>query len=109
MQRIIVLKGDRNAAMQSVMNRLQYGLNNLMLNDGSFYVPTNGHQYDMQGYNGEIACPPHAQGWPPELQEYIKRVAVATAMAIVDSIYTEEELNEKVDGILLDNESPKMA
>jgi hypothetical protein len=104
MQRITdVLKGNRNKAMQEVMNKLQYGLNNLSLTDGSFYVPTNGHQYHA-GYNGEIASPHHAQGWPPELQEYIKRVAIATAMAIVDSIYTEEELNERVDRILLTDE-----
>jgi hypothetical protein len=91
------------------MTKLMYGLNDLTLLDRSYFVGTNGSSYNMQGYSGEIAAPYQAQGWPPELQEYIKRVAVATAMAIVDSIYTETELDARVDTILLDSEPPKMA
>ena len=96
-----MLKANRNEVLHRVLHKLKYEMNHPATMDGSFYLETNGQVYHMNGYSGEIAVPHCAQGWPPELQEYIKRVAMTTAIAIVESIYTEEELDARVDGILL--------
>lgn len=40
-------------------------------------------------------------GWPPFLAEYIKELVENVSIAVVDSIYTEQELDEKIDNTLL--------
>lgn len=96
-----MLKDSRSAILNNILNKLKYEMNHPATMDGSFYLETNGQVYTMQGYLGEVSAPYCAQGWPPELQEYIKRVAMTTAIAIVEAIYTEGELDERLDRILL--------
>lgn len=96
-----MLKANRNEVLNKVLHKLKYEMNHPSTTDGSFYLNTNGQVYNLQGYSGEISTPYCSTGWPPELQEYIKRVAMTTAIAIVESIYTEEELDARVDKILL--------
>jgi hypothetical protein len=46
--------------------------------------------------------PYEAAGWPPAMLEHVKTIVHNTAVAIVESIYTEEELDKKAEDILLD-------
>jgi hypothetical protein len=45
--------------------------------------------------------PYQAVGWPLELQDFIREVAYAAARSIIENIYTEKELEQKVEDILL--------
>jgi hypothetical protein len=63
------------------------------------------NRYDLQAdivsaINGAYK-PYEAIGWPPGLENYIRSVAEMTALAIINSIYTEGELDEQMDKILL--------
>jgi len=40
-------------------------------------------------------------GWPPEIQDFVREVAFAAAKSIIENIYSEKELEEKVENILL--------
>lgn len=46
--------------------------------------------------------PHEAIGWPPAMLDHIKTIMHNTAIVIVESIYTEQELDNKAEGILLD-------
>lgn len=46
--------------------------------------------------------PSESAGWPPLMLDHIKSIMHNTAIAIVESIYTEQELDEKAEGIILD-------
>jgi hypothetical protein len=46
--------------------------------------------------------PHESAGWPPLMLDHIKSMMHNTAIAIVESIYTEQELDEKAEGIILD-------
>lgn len=46
--------------------------------------------------------PPESIGWPPGLMEHIKTMNHNLAITILNAIYTEEELNNKVEQIILD-------
>lgn len=84
--------------------KLQNDLNYIVTECGDFSDMNNGDQY-IYGQGVDIQTPPYSAGWPPGLAEFVRRVAIATATSVVDAIYTEEELNEKVDGILLTDET----
>lgn len=45
--------------------------------------------------------PPEAIGWPPGLLEHVRCMNHNVAVAIVESIYTEQELDNKVERIIL--------
>lgn len=47
--------------------------------------------------------PYQSVGWPAGIQEFIREVAFAAAMSVIDEIYTQSELDEKVDKILLNS------
>lgn len=58
--------------------------------------------YDIVISATHNAIKPHeAIGWPPGLEQYIRNVAEQVGIAIVNEIYTEEELDARVDEILL--------
>ena len=46
--------------------------------------------------------PLEAAGWPPGLLEHIKTIIHNISIAIVDSIYTQKELDDKIESIILD-------
>lgn len=47
------------------------------------------------------SCTPYeAAGWPPGMLDHIKVMMQDLAFNIIDSTYTEEELDSKVDDIL---------
>jgi hypothetical protein len=49
------------------------------------------------------SCTPYeSAGWPPLMLDHIKCMMHNTAVAIVESIYTEQELDKKAEDILLD-------
>lgn len=54
------------------------------------------------------AYPPpcEAVGWPPGIQDFIRQVAYAAAMEIVDNIYSEKELEDKAERIILSEDNP---
>jgi hypothetical protein len=48
------------------------------------------------------SVPPYESiGWPPQISEYMKRLTEDVAREIIYSIYSENELDKKVDGIIL--------
>jgi hypothetical protein len=46
----------------------------------------------------EPAC---SAGWPPYLTAYVKELVECVAITIVDNIYTEKELDAKIEDTLL--------
>jgi hypothetical protein len=46
--------------------------------------------------------PHEAVGWPPAMLDHFRATMQNVAIAIVESIYTEEELDSKIESTLLD-------
>lgn len=46
--------------------------------------------------------PSEAIGWPPQMEEYIRQMIIDVAECIVNNIYTQQELEEKAENIILD-------
>lgn len=96
-----MLNRTRNEVLNMLQMKLNNDLNYLTTECGDFTDMNDGKYYNA---DGTIATPPEAAGWSPGMKEFVRRVAIATAISIVDAIYTEEEMNAKVDGILLTDE-----
>jgi hypothetical protein len=98
-----MLKCKRRKVLEDLQSRLEDNLQSIYTNDGSFhYYNTGGGYYSSQNVDGtQMSGPGHMQGWPPGLADLIKRVAMATAVTIVDAIYTETEIEAKVEYTLL--------
>ena len=85
--------------------KLENDLNLLNTEQDCFSDMNSGDAYASVYENGrQMNVPSDAFAWPPGLQEYIRRVAMATAISIVDAIYTKEELDAEVDQILLEDD-----
>jgi hypothetical protein len=98
-----MLKKTRTEVLASLQSKLQNDLNSIYVEDSDrlYYAATNGRYFD-QNRDG-INTPSESTGWPPEIIELIKRVALATAAITLDAIYTEQELEEKAEMMLLNN------
>jgi hypothetical protein len=57
--------------------------------------------------NSINAYPPpyEAVGWPPGIQDFIRQVAHAAAMEIIENIYTQLELEDKAERIILSEDN----
>lgn len=103
-----MLRKDREMVMKDIEARLKSSINTLASLHNSWYSTTDGVHYPPSYSTDKFAAPSSAVGWPPDLQEYIRRVTLIMACAIVDAIYTEGELDARVDEILLsDGNAPK--
>lgn len=98
-----MLKRSRADILNDVINNIEYNLCGLSTEDWYYNNPSA--IYYNSNWNHDTQAnemvPNEALGWPPGLTEYIKRVAAATAVAVVDAIYTEQEMETKVEEILL--------
>jgi hypothetical protein len=63
---------------------------------------------DRSTIEAEVCCainntmlPYENIGWPPNIERYIKDIARNVAIAVINSIYTEQELDAEVESILL--------
>lgn len=99
-----MLNRTRNEVLNMLAHRLQQDLDYIGTECGDFTDMNDGEYYGPAHGDERICKPPEAHGWPPEIQELIRRTAIATATTIVDAIYTEQELDGKVDDILLTDE-----
>lgn len=104
-----MLNKSREQVLNSLEDKLSYDLQTIFTSDSS-YSYHNAHyvHYTWVNKDGTQVSVPSVPypGWPPGIEEYIKRVALATAVANADSIYTEKELETKVEKILLDSDKP---
>lgn len=100
-----MINGDRQRVLDQIKHKLENDLNNVCMPDG-YSVDSNiwySQQYQPDGYYA--SAPNESVGWPPELVSYIKRVAYMISIEILNSIYTEQEMEEKVEGILLNDDN----
>jgi len=101
-----MLNRTRNEVLNILTMKLQNDLDLIGTECGDFTDMNDGTYYTQEYINGYYQHLPAEQvGWPPGVREYIRRVAMATAVSIVDAIYTEKEMEAKVDDILLDNDT----
>lgn len=84
-----MLKKSRPEVLESVRFSIKNQLN-------GWQKGYNSPHLDMHYLDDEYRqAPAHSQAWPPGLADYIERVATAAALAIVDALYTEQELEAK--------------
>lgn len=101
-----MLKKRREDVLYELQNKLEYDLNNIFTD--SYHYPV-GDQFTPDYSSGEaIHGPSQCYGWPPGITSLIKRVALATAVTIVDAVYTEKELEDKVEHALLDTDDANL-
>lgn len=99
-----MLNRTRNEVLNMLAHRLENDLDCISTECDDFTDMNDGEYYGPAHRDDRICKPPVAHGWPPEIQELIRRVAIATATTIVNAIYTEAELDGRVDEILLTDE-----
>lgn len=100
-----MLNRTRNEVLIALQMKLENDLNLLETEQCDFTDMNDGEYYSTKSIKGRDQSVPNDQfAWPPGLQEYIRRVAMATAISVVDAIYTKEELDAEVETILLTDE-----
>jgi len=93
-----MLKRDR----KEIMNEIDHRIRNLMGGNGVYdqsgdniYIPLRS-PYSYQSIDGYSSYYPScANGWPPQLVSYIQDVALVTALAIIDEILNEKEMEKR--------------
>jgi hypothetical protein len=101
-----MLKHDRQEVFERIQTKIEKDLN-YITNFNGVYVDT-AYGYDQNYIDGQsVSTPFQAQGWPPELVSYIKRLTLMITYEVLDSIYTEYELVQKSENILLDRDEPE--
>jgi hypothetical protein len=48
------------------------------------------------------STPYESAGWPPGMLDHVKSIMQHLALDVIDSIYTEDELDSRINGILFE-------
>ena len=102
-----MLNKSREEVLDNIAESIEQNLSNISLQNGNWNYSGNGYYNTVHDNKSDsnFDAPQAAAGWPPEILEYIKRVALVTAASIVEAIYTEQELEAKVDRIILEEDT----
>ncbi len=98
-----MLSQDRQFIFDEIIRRMDSDLNNV--HDFNNNPVDNQSFWAQQWTNdGNFSVPPEAVGWPTGLIEYVRRISLMMAYEILNSVYTEQELEQKAEDIILDND-----
>lgn len=100
-----MLKKSREEIMNDLIFKLEEDLNNIYCEGWSHYK--NGSHFYMKRDtidNEPMSAPSEAAGWPPGILSLIKLTALATATTILDAVYNEKELEDKMERIILEDQ-----
>lgn len=100
-----MLKKSREEIMNNLVYKLENDLNNIHC-EGWNHYKNGSHFYQIHDAidNEPISAPGEASGWPPGILSLIKLTALATATTILDAVYNEKELEDKVERIMLEDQ-----